>query len=110
VTAAQREAAVPGGCPFGNFAAALPAGESESQCESFRLRLSGIFLEMEEAVKNCLVEGIERREFRSDVAPEDLAAFTVAAVQGFLMLTKVHRDPSRLDCCLKVILQLVRPA
>jgi TetR/AcrR family transcriptional regulator, transcriptional repressor for nem operon len=105
---AQEQMQRMGGCPFGNLVAALPARERDASEERFRQRLSLLFREMEEAVRECLTEGVARREFRSDISPAEMASFLVASVQGLLILAKAHRDISSLVCGLSVAQRLLR--
>ena len=48
------------GCPFGNFAAALPTLEGDERPEKFRMRLSELFLKVEAALQSCLSDGQQR--------------------------------------------------
>lgn len=105
---AQDEIAKRGGCPFGNFAAALPNTEEDERSERFRLRLSQLFHRLEDAMTDCLAEGAEQGQFRSDIAPPQMAAFLVAALQGLLILTKTHRDTAPLVNGLFVVERLLR--
>jgi TetR/AcrR family transcriptional repressor of nem operon len=105
---AQEEIAKRGGCPFGNFAAALPNTEGDARHERFRLRLSQLFRRLEDAMTDCLAEGVAQGQFRSDIAPSQMAAFLVAALQGLLILTKTHRDTAPLVNGLSVAERLLR--
>ena len=94
---------------FREFWAALPTGEAEPQYEHFRMQLSQLFREIEVAVSACLEQGIACGEFRPDIAPAELAAFVVAVVQGLLLLTKTHQDPTPMRQGLIILQRLLRP-
>lgn len=96
------------GCPFGNFAAALPSVEDDARNERFRLRLSQLFRRMEAAVGVCLAEGAACGDFRDDIPPSEMAAFLVATMQGLLMLTKTHRDTAPLFSGMALAQKLLR--
>jgi TetR/AcrR family transcriptional repressor of nem operon len=93
---AQTEVARMSGCPFGNFAAALPNTEEDERSERFRLRLSELFRQMEAAMHDCLAEGVVCGEFRADIPASEMAAFLLAVVEGLLILTKTHKDTAPL--------------
>ena len=108
VSEAQNEVRRMSGCPFGNLAATLTT-DGDSECdERFRQRLRLLFDDMENALRDCLAEGMEQGAWRTDIAPEDIAAFLNASIQGLLMLTKTHRDTTPLINGLKVALKLLR--
>ena len=100
---AQQEMQKMAGCPFGNFVATLP-GEDEfavedkkqreryEQSEMFRKHISRMFRHLELALHDCLAEGAACGEFRCDIAPEELASYLLATIEGLLILTKTHKD------------------
>lgn len=93
------------GCPFGNFAAALPRDE---RYERFRLRLSRLFESMEEIVRGCLAEGIGRGEFRADIAVGEMATFLVGSVEGLLILAKTYQEAAPLKTGFAVLQKMLR--
>ncbi len=97
-----------GGCPFGNFAAAL-SNRHDEQTERFRLRLSAIFRQIETTLRDCLAEGMQQGQFRRDVAPADLAIAVLAMIEGLLILTKTYHDHAPLVHGLVALRQMVRP-
>ena len=80
------------GCPFGNFAAALPRSENDERSERFRVRLSQLFHKIEETLRDCLTEGIACGDFRADISPAECATLLVATLEGLLLLTKTYKD------------------
>jgi TetR/AcrR family transcriptional repressor of nem operon len=104
----QAEVAKMGGCPFGNLAAALPNSEGDARNERFRSRLSGLFRSMQEALRECLLEGSVRGEFRSDITAEELAAFLLATIEGLMILAKTHKDAQTLVTGFAVVERLLQ--
>lgn len=99
-----------GGCPFGNLVASLPAHSRDTTQEKFRRRLSDLFRDIEEAMRECLTEGAMQGEFRTDISASEMAAFLVASVQGLLILAKAHRDIDSLVQGLSVAQRLLQVA
>lgn len=96
------------GCPFGNFAAALPTLQTDESCERFRKQLSKLFCEMESSIRQCIAAGIVSGDFRPDVTASEAAVLMVAVLQGLLMLTKTHQDPRILDDSLIAVRKLLQ--
>lgn len=66
------------------------------------------FARWEAALRDGLT-GLRRRgRLRSAADPAELAAATLALVQGGLLLTQVHRDPDRLRIALDAAWRLLR--
>src|SRR5579884_786123 len=107
VCSSQAEYANMAGCPFGNFAAALPVRECDDRYDRFRRKLSEMFERIEATVTRCLAEGAEMGEFRSDIPPAELATLIWATLQGLLMLTKTHRSTRALRMGCGRIYQLI---
>jgi TetR/AcrR family transcriptional repressor of nem operon len=102
VTDGQRAASYRTGCPFGNLAAELSGVHPR-----FRSRLSAFFRRWEEAVERCVRDGVDRGEFRSDVAARQLAMALVNEIEGAVLLTKTHRHCESLEAGAHVMLTLL---
>jgi TetR/AcrR family transcriptional repressor of nem operon len=76
-----------GGCPFGNLAIELADVD-----EGFREPLSAAFRELSDAFAGLLRDAREDGTLRPDADPRRLGAFLVAAIEGGILLAKVHRD------------------
>ena len=80
------------GCPIGNLASEL-AGQSED----LRANLQSTFAHWEA----CLTQGLKAMqasgELRPGVAPEPLAMFCVAAIEGALLLAKTEKSATPLE-------------
>ena len=96
VCGSQVEYANMAGCPFGNFAAALPVMECDERHERFRVKLCEMFQRIEDALTRCLAEGSRTGEFRSDIPPAEMAALLWATLQGLLIFTKTRRSTQAL--------------
>ena len=82
--------------------------ERYEQSERFRQHISHLFRHLETALCECLTEGAACGEFRSDIAPAEMASFLLASVEGLLILTKTHKDMTHLTCGLSVAQRLIR--
>ncbi len=79
------------GCPIGNLASEL-AGQNEE----LRVDLQSTFAHWEQRLTEGLKAMVGRGELRSTSAPEELAVFWVAAIEGALLLAKTNRSGSPL--------------
>jgi TetR/AcrR family transcriptional repressor of nem operon len=104
----QRDIQQMAGCPFGNFIASLPSRDDTAGMERFRLRLSQLFRHMETALRDCYAEGVEQGEFRSDLAPTEVATFLAGTIQGLLILTKTYHDTAPMVSGFTVVKRLLR--
>jgi TetR/AcrR family transcriptional repressor of nem operon len=104
----QRDIQKMAGCPFGNFIASLPSRDDMTGVERFRLRLSQLFRHMETALRDCFAEGVDQGEFRSDLAPTEVATFLVGTIQGLLILTKTYRDTEPMVSGFAMVKRLLR--
>jgi TetR/AcrR family transcriptional regulator, transcriptional repressor for nem operon len=85
--AEQTEAHGRGGCPFGNLAA-----EMADVHEGFRARLVDAFRRMAEGFAAQVARAQEEGDLRRDVDAAALGCFLVAALEGGILLAKVHRS------------------
>jgi TetR/AcrR family transcriptional repressor of nem operon len=76
------------GCPFVNLAA-----ETSDFLPAFRERISQFFERYQQHLADCIQEGIDLGEFRSDVSARLAAQTLLATMNGTIVLTKVHRRP-----------------
>lgn len=82
----------PGGCPLLNTAV-----EADDTHPALRARARAAMSELrDDTVARVLRRGIERGELRSDLDVEAEADLFVAAIEGGIMLTRLHRDRARM--------------
>jgi len=91
----QRNMNCQGGCPLGTL-----AGELSESWPDFRMDLSAGFDLWETAIRQGLRAMHDRGDLRRDVDPDRLATATLAAVEGGLLLTQVHRRTAPLEAAL----------
>jgi len=95
IVAAQRARSCVGGCPVGNLAVELA-----DEHEGFRARLTAIL----EQWRTRLAEALRRARSEGALAPEAdpdrVARFLLAALEGAILLGKVHRDAGVLEGCI----------
>ena len=95
----QRSAGCEGGCPIGTM-----AGELAETCAECRSDLAAGFSQWEAAIRDGLRSMHQRGDLRRSVDPDRLASATLAAVQGGLLLTQVHRSTAPLEAALDEML------
>lgn len=86
-----------GGCPIGSLGSELAEVDPAA-----RAAVSGSFLRWESGIRNGLRTMHERGELTAD--PEDLALTILAALQGGLLLTQIHRDVRPLQVTLDAMI------
>jgi TetR/AcrR family transcriptional repressor of nem operon len=94
-----------GGCPLGSL-----AGQIAEHDEGARVALARSFDAWQRPLESGLRAMRERGELRLDADPATLAAATMAALQGGLLLTQVRRDPGQLRLALDAALGHLRGA
>jgi TetR/AcrR family transcriptional repressor of nem operon len=102
VTTEMRKASYRGGCPFGNLAAEMSGAHPE-----FRARLSAFFERWQEAVERCLLEGVERGEFRGDLDLRGAAIALVGGIEGAVLLAKAHGHGTPIEAGAQTMLKLL---
>jgi len=93
----QRELQCRGGCPIGSLGSEL--AETDPQA---RAALSTAFLRWQAGIRGGLQAMHERGELT--VSPDDLALTILAALQGGLLLTQIHRDVHPLEVTLDAMI------
>lgn len=96
-----------GGCPFGNFAAALSVHD-DARVDRFRAAVRAVFGHLQQELAHCLAEGIQEGVFRGDISPDELAATVVAAIEGLMLMAKTNRSSEPLARGLPVLRLLLR--
>ena len=87
-----RPADVRCGCPLNNL-----SQEMSSLDEGFRRRTATIFGDWQGAIATALRNGKQRKMVRSDVDPDEVAAFLVATYEGYTSLAKSFQDVAGLQ-------------
>lgn len=95
----------PGGCPLGSL-----VGQLVPRDEGARRALAEGFARWEDELARGLRDLAARGELRDGVAPEDLAAAVMSAVQGGYVLTQVHADAERFSRALDGARAILRDA
>jgi TetR/AcrR family transcriptional regulator, transcriptional repressor for nem operon len=76
------------GCLFGNFTA-----ECNDCGEAIRARLVAVFAELQSAIAACLRAAVAAGEIAPATDCDQVAWFTLAGLQGALLLAKARRSP-----------------
>lgn len=94
VVSSQRERNCAGGCPMGNLAAEL-----SDVHEGFRQRLAEIFDQWRGRLAEALERGKSTGRFRPELDTGSVAQFLVAALEGGILMAKVHRSITVMEQC-----------
>jgi len=92
----QRRRNCVGGCPMGNL-----ASELSDVHEGFRQRLAQVFAIWREKLARALERGQADGSLRSECEPERLAQFLVAGLEGAILMTKVTKEITVMEQCVK---------
>ena len=92
-----------GGCLLGNLIVDLV-----EQDESFQRHLMQVFGQWEEAIAQMLHRA--RPRLKTDVAPERLAEQLITAIEGAMLMGKLHRSEARLKRGFNLARQTLRGA
>jgi len=85
LVAAHAERGCHGGSPFGSLAV-----EMADAHEGFRLRIAQVFVRWSSQIQSLLWEA--RPQLQDDVDAQRLSRFSIAALEGGLMISRVNRD------------------
>jgi TetR/AcrR family transcriptional repressor of nem operon len=94
VLEAQRQRNCVGGCVIGNL-----ASELSDVHEGFRTRLATLFTEWRARLATALDSARRRGELAGGAAPEVVAGFVVASLEGAILLAKVSKDIRVMEQC-----------
>lgn len=103
VTAYHEKLECKNGCPFGNLAL-----EMSDTNEKFRSLLSEFFNHWQKVIEKCIKEGIELKEFRSDISPKIISEMILSHLEGAILLAKTHRSIAPLSSGSKTIMKLIK--
>lgn len=92
-----------GGCLLGNLIVDLV-----EQDTSFRDHLQQVFQQWENALAQRLVEG--RAQLQPDIEPNLLAEQIMTAIEGAMLMGRLHHDTQRLERGFDIARQLIRAA
>lgn len=95
----QRQTHCKGGCPLGSLTGEL--FEAFPEC---REDLKSGFDQWEASIRDGLRAMHRRGDLRRNADPDRLATALLAALQGGLILSKVHRNPSSLESALDTVI------
>jgi AcrR family transcriptional regulator len=89
VLALQEERRCAGGCVIGSLASELADSDPEARAD-----LQRGMSRWEQAIREGLTAMRDRGDLRPDADPDRLALVVLAALQGGLLLTQVHQEPT----------------
>ena len=83
----ERRSSIPGGCPLLNTAV-----ESDDGNPVLRERARHALGKWQELIVSIIREGIERREIRNEVNPNQMAMLIISSLEGALMISRLERN------------------
>jgi len=83
----ERRSSIPGGCPLLNTAV-----ESDDGNPVLRERARHALGEWQELIVSIIREGIERREIRNEINPNQMAMLIISSLEGALMISRLERN------------------
>lgn len=102
LVAVRRRNRCRGGCPIGSLASELADADPGARAE---------LLDAFGRWESCIRDGLRAMHARGDLPPaanpDDLATALLAAVQGGILLSKVHRDPRPLEVALDTVIDRI---
>lgn len=98
----QRELNCSGGCPIGSLGSELAESDPDA-----RAQVAQGFKRWEGAINAGLHEMHARGRLRPGADPDELALALLAALQGGLLLTQIHRDTRPLEVALDAMIELI---
>ena len=83
----ERRSSIPGGCPLLNTAV-----ESDDGNPVLRERARHALGKWQGLIVSIIREGIERREIRNEVNPNQMAMLIISSLEGALMISRLERN------------------
>jgi len=83
----ERRSSIPGGCPLLNTAV-----ESDDGNPVLRERARHALGKWQELIVSIIREGIERREIRNEINPNQMAMLIISSLEGALMISRLERN------------------
>ncbi len=87
---------IPGGCPLLNTAI-----EADDHRTSMRRVVTKELLSTVNFIRDLIQGGIEKKEFRADIQPAEIAYTIFCSVEGALMFSRVERSREPMDIIIK---------
>ncbi len=103
VVRTERDLAYVGGCPLGSLASELSEHDPDA-----REALAGSFAQWSTAIRNGLQNMVDRGVLTADTDSERLSLALLAALQGGLLLTQVHRSTTALEAALDTMIECIQ--
>jgi TetR/AcrR family transcriptional regulator, transcriptional repressor for nem operon len=99
----QRQLEYKGGCPIGALGSELAEVDAQARGE-----VASAFSRWEAGIRGGLRAMSDRGELAEGTDPDRLATATLAAVQGALLLTQIHRDPGPLEAAMNTVIDHIQ--
>lgn len=94
----HRQSGFVGGCLFGNTAL-----ESSDTAPAVAALVAEVFADWVARIQDVVARAQAVGQIRNDLPPEQLAEFVVAAIEGGIMQSRLHKDEGPLARCLDAL-------
>lgn len=91
-----------GGCPILNTAI-----ESDDGHPQLKERAQHAMKILFEQLSKIMIEGIQNKEFRSDIDPEEVCSYIIAVIEGGIMLSKLFDDSKYIRHCTSNVMKYI---
>lgn len=91
-----------GGCPILNTAI-----ESDDGHPGLREKAQHAMKIYFEQLTKIIIEGIQNKEFRSDIDPEEVCSYIIAVIEGGIMLSKLFDDSKYIRHCSSNVMKYI---
>jgi TetR/AcrR family transcriptional repressor of nem operon len=92
-----------GGCPILNTAI-----ENDDGHPLLKERAQNAMRLIMDSLSNIIKEGIEKKQFRSDINLEELCSYIVAVIEGGVMLSKLFNDSKYIRHCTSNVTKYIK--
>lgn len=91
-----------GGCPLLNTAV-----ESDDGHPQLKVKAQHAMILLIEKLTKIIVEGIQNKEFRSDIDHEEVCSYIIAMIEGGIMLSKLFDDNKYIRHCSSHVMKYI---
>lgn len=98
----RRQAQCQGGCPIGSLVSELADADPRARAE-----LSEGFRRWESSIRDGLRAMDARGELAPEASPDDLAVALLAAIEGGILLSQIHRETRPMEIALDTVIDRI---
>lgn len=91
-----------GGCPLLNTAV-----ESDDSHPALKERAQQAMGYLIDTLTKIIREGMDNKEFREDISPDEVSSYIIAVIEGGVMLSKLFEDSKYIRHCVNNVIQFI---